>query len=75
MQLSAKMCGKHLVCPESGNDGFLTKCVYIMEELDIVKEFYVCITIDRHKQCPVIIYSIKGGVTLEEAREKHPELL
>ncbi len=35
MELAKMMCGKTLVCPESGADGFLTKCVYIMEELEI----------------------------------------
>lgn len=50
------MCGKILVCPESGSQGFLCRCVYIVEEVDKLKELYVCITLDRKQGCPVIIY-------------------
>ena len=50
------MCGKILVCPESGSQGFLCRCVYIVEEIDKLKELYVCITLDRNRGCPVIIY-------------------
>ena len=67
------MCGKTLVCPESGKQGFLCKCVYILEELAIFKELYVCVTYDRGQMCPVIIYSDEGGTSLHEAQEKRPE--
>lgn len=41
------MCGKILICPESGRLGFRCKCVYIIEELDIEKEMFLSITYDR----------------------------
>lgn len=56
------MCGKILVCPESGQAGYLCRCVYITEELDVVKELYVCVTLDRKQGCPVIIYGNWEGV-------------
>jgi succinyl-CoA synthetase beta subunit len=43
------MCGFTLVCPETGKNGFICKCVYIIEELDIDREFYISITLDRKK--------------------------
>lgn len=49
MQLAHNMCGKTLICAETGKTGFRAKCVYIMEELDIDKEFYVCMTTDRKR--------------------------
>lgn len=45
--IAGKMTGHTLVCPETGPDGFICKCVYIMEELDIEKELYVNIKLDR----------------------------
>lgn len=68
--VAKKMCGKILVCPESGKQGFLCRCVYIIEELDIQKELYVCVTHDRSKGCPVIIYSDLGGNQLKDAQEQ-----
>jgi succinyl-CoA synthetase beta subunit len=51
------MCGKVLVCPELGDDqGYLCRVVYITEELETLKELYVCIKYDRQRCCPVIIY-------------------
>lgn len=47
MELAKKMCGKTLICPESGKFGFRCKCVYIIEELSIEKEMFVGITYDR----------------------------
>jgi hypothetical protein len=35
--------------------------VYIVEELDKMKELYVCITLDRKQGCPVIIYGNWDG--------------
>lgn len=55
------MCGKTLVCPESGKLGFLCKCVYILEELAIEKEFFVSVSYDRNAAMPVITYSDKCG--------------
>lgn len=48
-EIAGKMCGHILVCPETGEDGFICKCVYIIEELDIEKELYVSITLDRQR--------------------------
>jgi succinyl-CoA synthetase beta subunit len=67
------MCGKTLVCPESGKYGFLCKCVYILEELNIDKEFFVSISADRKESCPVITFSEWGGLRYQEALEKAPE--
>ena len=55
-EVAKNMCGKILVCPESGSQGFLCRCVYITEELDTLKELYVCVMHDRKMGCPVIIY-------------------
>jgi succinyl-CoA synthetase beta subunit len=57
MDTAKKMCGKTLVCPESGKQGFLCKCVYILEELQIQKELFLSVSLDRKEACPVIIYS------------------
>ena len=57
MEVAKYMCGKTLVSPDSGGQGFLCRCVYILEELQIEKELYVSVSYDRQHGCPVITYS------------------
>lgn len=73
MEVASKMCGKTLVCPETGPTGFRCKCVYILEELNIEKEMYVSIQFDRKSQMPAFIYCDKGGKPLQEIEEEYPE--
>lgn len=60
------MCGKTLITKQSGDHGLLCNCVYIVEKLDIQKEFYVSITLDRKAGGPIIIYSPAGGMAIED---------
>ncbi|MCD4786409.1 MAG: ADP-forming succinate--CoA ligase subunit beta [Candidatus Eremiobacteraeota bacterium] len=47
--------------------------VLVEEALDIKKEFYLGITLDRAKNQNVIILSPKGGVDIEEVAKTHPD--
>ncbi|MEM2534526.1 MAG: ATP-grasp domain-containing protein, partial [Candidatus Nezhaarchaeales archaeon] len=49
--------------------------VLIEEKLEIVKEFFISITVsDSYKiKGPIILFSTEGGVNIEEVAEKHPE--
>ncbi len=60
-EVTKNMCGKTLVCEESGPQGFLCRCVYITEELDVQKELYVSVMHDRSQGQPVIIYGNWDG--------------
>ena len=70
--VSESMCGKHLVLPTSTEQGYLVNCVLVMEHIVADSNFLVSIRYDRAKQCPVIIYSKDGGLTLEKIRKKDP---
>lgn len=61
-EVAKNMCGKILSCPESG-EGFLCRCVYITEALDGLKEFYISVSQDRAKECPVITYGAWEGIS------------
>jgi succinyl-CoA synthetase beta subunit len=45
----------------------------VEEKLDIVKEAYCAITIDRSARRPVLVVSRFGGMDIEEVAEHHPE--
>lgn len=47
--------------------------VLVEEKIDIDEEWYVSITIDRHKQKPVIIATTEGGVEVEDLVKDSPE--
>lgn len=42
------------------------------EALDIAKEYFLSIAVDRFKRCPVLIFSTEGGIDIEETAEKCP---
>jgi len=50
-------------------------CVYVVEKLEIEKEFYLSLTLDRTLNCPVFIYSPSGGMKIEDVAKKNPELI
>lgn len=47
--------------------------VLVMEWLDIERELYLAITVDRNACLPVVLASKEGGVDIEEIAEKYPE--
>ena len=48
-------------------------CLLIEKKLDIAKELYLSIFLDRSQRSPVIIASELGGVDIEEVAAEHPE--
>ena len=75
------MCGQTLVTPfqkndiffETGEQGFLSRCVYVMEKLDTLNKFFIAIRLDREKDCPVISYSKLGGMSYQKIMTEYPE--
>jgi succinyl-CoA synthetase beta subunit len=67
------MCGKTLVTKQTGENGLPCNCVYVVEKLEIDREFYLSLTLDRKSACPVFIYSPSGGMKIEEVAAKNPE--
>jgi len=53
--------------------GLPVKKVLVEEALEIEKEFYLGITMDRAKNQNIIMLSPMGGVDIEEVAETHPE--
>ena len=70
--LSKEYLGKHLVTKQSGEDGLIVNCVYLVQKLNIDKEMYLSITLDRAGGCPVFIYSPAGGMSIEDVAHEDP---
>jgi succinyl-CoA synthetase beta subunit len=65
-ELAAGMLGKPL-------RGFTVNRVLIEQAVDIAKEYYLAITIDRSSKRPVMMLSAMGGMDIEEVAAEHPD--
>jgi len=71
--LAAQMCNDDLVTKQSGETGFPCGKVYIVETVNIKKEIYMALTLDRGQGCPVFVYSPEGGMAIEDVAHETPE--
>ena len=70
---AGKILGMNLVTHQTGPEGRLVKRVLIEEGLDIARELYLGLVIDRASGRPVFMASTEGGVEIEEVAAEHPE--
>ena len=74
-ELAGQMLGMKLVTPQTGPDGRIVRRVLIEEGLDIKRELYLGMVIDRAVAAPVLMASQAGGVEIEEVAREHPEAI
>ncbi len=67
------MLGSKLVTPQTGAEGKIVHKVLVEQGIDIAGEMYLGITVDRARECPVIIASKEGGMEIEELAKTSPE--
>ncbi|RAP24704.1 ADP-forming succinate--CoA ligase subunit beta [Candidatus Marinamargulisbacteria bacterium SCGC AG-343-K17] len=65
--------GMQLITHQTSEEGQKVQKIMVAEALDIAKEYYLAITLDRAKGQDVIMASTEGGVEIEEVAEKTPE--
>ncbi|MBC8215412.1 MAG: ADP-forming succinate--CoA ligase subunit beta [Candidatus Marinimicrobia bacterium] len=65
--------GMNLITPQTGAEGKLVQKVYITQALDIAKEFYAAILLDRSKGKDVVMVSTEGGMDIEKVAAETPE--
>jgi len=71
--LAEKMLGHRLVTHQTGPSGKIVRKVLIAESVDIAREVYFAILMDRATGAPVVVASTEGGVEIEKTAEEHPE--
>ena len=70
---AGNIIGMTLVTPQTGAEGRLVKKVLIEEGMDIAKELYMGILVDRETSQVLIMASEAGGMEIEEVAAKTPE--
>jgi succinyl-CoA synthetase beta subunit len=73
--VARQMLGMQLVTHQTGPQGQQVGRVLIEQGLQIERELYFGLLIDRSAQCPVMMASRAGGMDIEEVAEKTPELI
>ena len=68
-----EMLGKRFVTKQTGKEGIVAEKLLITVPVDIAKEYYLGIVIDRPKAQAMLIASPEGGIDIEEVAEKSPE--
>ncbi len=71
--LAREIIGMQLVTHQTGPEGQKVGKVLIEEGLDIQRELYLGIVIDRQVGLPVLMASTEGGMDIEEVAAKTPE--
>ena len=74
-KLAQDMIGMTLITHQTGPQGKLVRRILVEEALNIERELYVGVVIDRAKEAPVIMASPEGGVEIEKVAAETPELI
>jgi len=73
--LARAMLGSVLVTKQTGPAGREVRRVLIEEGVDIKREFYLAILLDRGLKAPVFVASAEGGTEIEEVAAARPDAI
>ncbi len=74
-QIARGMLGMRLVTHQTGPEGRIVKRVLIEQGLEIARELYLGLVIDRAAERPVMMASPAGGMEIEKVAEETPDLI
>lgn len=73
--LAQKMLGSTLVTVQTGPEGKVVNRLLVEAGVDIARELYLAVQLDRKVSRPVILASVEGGVEIEKVAAESPEKL
>ena len=68
-----RMLGSTLVTIQTGEEGKQVNTLFVEQGLNIARELYLGIVVDRTTGGPVLIMSSEGGMEIEKVAEESPE--
>jgi len=74
-RLARDMIGMTLVTHQTGPEGKRVERLLVEEALDIGRELYLGIVIDRAREAAVVMASTEGGVEIEKVAAENPEAI
>jgi succinyl-CoA synthetase beta subunit len=74
-QLASKILGMTLVTPQTGPGGRVVRRLLVEEGLDIKRELYLSVLVDRAREVPILMASVAGGMEIEEVAHDNPSAI
>jgi succinyl-CoA synthetase beta subunit len=72
-KVASEILGMQLVTHQTGPEGQKVRRLYVEQGLDIARELYLGIVVDREKRRIAFMASTEGGVEIEKVAEETPE--
>src|SRR5262245_27649905 len=72
-RIASEILGKNLVTHQTGPEGRQVRRVLVEQQVNIEREIYLAMVLDRSQARVTVIASPEGGVEIEEVAAKHPE--
>ncbi len=70
---AAEMLGNTLVTVQTGPAGKQVNRLYVTDGVDIAREFYLALLVDRHSGRIAFVASTEGGMSIEDVARETPE--
>jgi succinyl-CoA synthetase beta subunit len=74
-EVARRMLGNVLVTKQTGAEGRVVRKVMIGEGIDVKREFYLALLLDRAIKAPVFIASSEGGTEIERVAAERPQAI
>src|SRR5690606_12291326 len=72
-ELAGKMLGSTLVTVQTGPEGKQVNRLYVEQGIDIDRELYLSVVLDRSASRNLVMASTEGGMDIEQVAEEAPE--
>jgi len=72
-EYAGQMLGGTLVTKQSGPEGKPVNTVLLAKKMNLVREMYLAIMLDRASMGPIIIACSEGGTSIEDLATSHPD--
>ncbi|MGH8927992.1 MAG: ADP-forming succinate--CoA ligase subunit beta [Acidimicrobiia bacterium] len=72
-ELAAKMLGSRLVTIQTGPQGKQVNRLYLEQGIDIARELYLAVLLDRAESRNIVMASTEGGMDIESVAAETPE--
>ncbi|MBI4579459.1 MAG: acetate--CoA ligase family protein, partial [Planctomycetes bacterium] len=69
------MLSNKMVSKQTGPQGVPVNRLLVAGAVDIEREYYVGMVVDRARRCPVMMVSREGGVEIEEVAARNPDAI
>jgi succinyl-CoA synthetase beta subunit len=72
-EYAKELFSRTLVTSQTGPEGLKVRRILVEEAVEIAREFYLSITLDRESSRYALIAAAEGGMDIEEAAHRNPE--